>query len=150
MPRINIWIPDELHATAKRELPGLNLSALVQRALVAKLDCTHQAMVCRDCSSTIDRHELRDEWLGVLFVDIMRELNRLAVNIGTAEGAARVVLELGRQRQITAAKGYPLERPSRSRRKAKADNDWVTRQPIPLPREADTRRRHPTARRKSA
>lgn len=143
MPRVNVWIPDQLHAAVKRELPRLNMSAVVQGALALKLDCGHHELACADCDASIDRSRLRDEQLGAFFVDAMRAVGQLVTrDVGTAEGAARVLKDIGTRHQITAAKGYPLPRPSRARRKERLDQ--VVEQ---LPVEADSRRRHPTARR---
>lgn len=36
--RVNVYLPDELHARLRDELPDLNMSALVQRAVRDALD----------------------------------------------------------------------------------------------------------------
>ena len=33
MGRVNVWLPDDLHAKVREELPGVNVSQIVQEAL---------------------------------------------------------------------------------------------------------------------
>lgn len=145
MPRINVWVPDELHRTIKLRLPGLNVSAVVQGALAAQLDCRHDQLVCSSCSTPIDHRDLIDHALGDFYADALWELGILMRAGGTAEGSARVLKDVGLRHRITRAAEMVLPRPTRAQRLAKADK-VVTQ----LPTEAASRGRHPTARSKTA
>lgn len=142
MPRINVWIPDELDATLRARLPMINRSAVVQEALVGLLECDHRELVCARCATAVERRQLRDDALGEFFYDAFYAVADLAQRVGTAEGAARVLREVGQRHQIPVASRVALPRPTRAERLAKK----VT----PLPTEADSRERHPTARSKPA
>lgn len=144
MPRINVWIPDELHRSIKIKLPGLNVSAVVQGALAAQLDCTHEHLACSSCSTPVNHRDLIDEHLGRFYADALWDIGNLARAGGTAEGAARVLKDRASRMpyRIQMASRLPLPRPTRAQRLA----NKVTELPI----EADSRRRHPTSRRKPA
>jgi hypothetical protein len=142
MPRINVWVPDELHRTIKLRLPGLNVSAVVQGALAAQLDCTHEQLTCSSCSTPIDHRELIGAALNSFYSDALWDLEGLVRTCGTAEGAARVLKETALRHRISDATHLPLPRPTRANRHAAK----VTT----MPTEAESRGRHPTARRHTA
>ena len=144
MPRINVWVPDELHRSIRAQLPGLNVSAVVQGALAAQLDCTHEHLACSTCSTPVDHRQLIDAHLGRFYADALWDIGNLARAGGTAEGACRVLKDTAQRMpyRITQASRLPLPRPTRKQRHA----NKVTELPI----EADSRRRHPTSRRKPA
>lgn len=144
MPRINVWIPDELHATIKRELPGMNVSAVVQGALAAKLDCRHDELVCAGCATPVDHRALADDAMGQLYADALGDLDPLMRRGGTVEGAIRVLRDVALRHRVTRARQMTLPRPTRANRAARAAAKVTD-----LPREADSRRRHPTARRRA-
>ncbi len=138
MPRINVWVPDALHRTIKHRLPGLNVSAVVQGALAAQLECDHDALTCASCSTPVDHRELIDLALGRFYSDALWDLQGLVRSCGTAEGAARVLKDTAGRHRISAASRLPLPRPTRAGRLAAK----VTQ----LPTETESRKRHPTAR----
>lgn len=137
MARVTLWVPDELEAAVRGDLDGLNWSAVLQEGLRARLGCRHDTVVCSWCAEPIDRLALADAAKGSLFLDTMDRVSELVRRVGTAEGAARVALDVAQRHQVSAARDYPLPRPSRAERAAKV---------AALPTEADARRRHPTGR----
>lgn len=137
--RLNVFIPDALHATFKKRFPRVNVSAICQAALAALLECRHDQLACAACATSIDRHELADRALSSFYSDVLDRLHPLVTRGGTAEGAARVLRDVAGRHAITAALRIPLPRPTRGERTAYK----VT----PIPTEAGSRDRHPTARR---
>lgn len=116
MPRVNVWIPAELHDTVRDRLPELNLSAAVQEHLVALLECRHDAAICRACTAPLDLAELIAGALGRFYTDAVWELAELVRRGGTAEGAARVLKSTAGRHRIAAADRIPLPRPTRAER----------------------------------
>lgn len=141
MPRINVWIPEQLDLELRRRIPGLNRSAIVQGALAAQLDCTHLALACSSCSTPVDHRRLIDEAQSALYLDQIWELHPLVTRGGTAEGAARVLKAVAERHRVSAAKS-PLPRATRAERRAS--------KVVPIPTETASRERHPTARSKTA
>lgn len=139
MPRMNVWVPDDLHRSIKDRLPRVNVSAIVQRALATLLECRHEQLACATCSSTVDHHQLADAALGRFYSDALWDLDPLVRRGGTAEGAARILRDVAQRHAVTAAFRIPLPRPTRAERCA----NKVTA----MPTEAESRDRHPTARR---
>jgi post-segregation antitoxin (ccd killing protein) len=121
--RANVYLPNELAETVRRELPDINVSAVLQRALAALLGCTHDELVCAACATPVDHKQLVDVALGRFFVDLMWELRTLVDRGGTVEGAARVLKHCGELHHITTASSYPLPRRSRAQRAAAADRE---------------------------
>lgn len=142
MPRINVWVPDDLHRTIRLRLPGLNVSAVVQGALAAQLNCTHDQLCCSSCSTPVNHQELIDVALGRFYSAAMYALDALVRSGGTVEGAARVLKEVAGRHRISEADRIPLPRATRAQR--------LAREVTPLPTEAESRDRHPTARSKTA
>jgi hypothetical protein len=142
MPRVNVWIPDELHTTVRSRLPEVNVSQLLQGALQAALACKHEHAVCAKCSTAIDVRERIDVELGRFYMDLMWELETLVARVGTAEGACRVAKTIGERYRITLAVKRPLPRPTRAERHAA--------KVVELPRESDSRAHHPTAKKETA
>lgn len=144
MPRVNVYLPAELHEA----LAGLdvNVSQLLQEAIRGVLGCRHHELACRRCAEPVDRWALVDERLGRFYSDVIWALDDLVRQVGTAEGAARVVREVGRRWRITKAGQIPLPRPSRAERAAARTAHAGDAGVAELPRETDSRRRHPTAR----
>lgn len=141
MPRVNVWIPDDLHNTIRTRLPKVNLSAVTQGALAALLECRHDQLACVCCSTSIDRHELADRATSALYSDALWELDPLVRRGGTAEGAARVLKDVAARHRVTAALRIPLPRPTRTNRA-----DVAAAKVTPMPTEAESRGRHPTRR----
>lgn len=139
MARVNLYVPDELLATVRDALPDLNASAVLQDGLRARLVCTHDELACRRCALPITRAAVSEPRIGEFWFDLWWALDGLIARGGTAEGAARVARDVGRRHQITAALRAPLPRPTRAERRRNTVAE--------LPLEADSRERHPTARR---
>lgn len=120
MARTNVYIPDELAATVRAELPDLNLSQFVREALIGLLRCEHHELACAACSARISRREVVDGPLSAFWGELMDELELLALRGGTAEGAARVLRRVGQAHGASRADRRPLPRPTRAeRRRAK-------------------------------
>lgn len=117
MARTNVYIPDELAATVKRELPDLNLSQVVRETLIGLLHCEHHELVCASCSARISRAEVVDGPLSSFWAALMDELELLALRGGTAEGAARVLRRVGQAHGATRSR-RPLPRPTRAERRS--------------------------------
>lgn len=175
MPRVNVWLPEELHTTLHERLPSLNLSELVQSAIRGVLGCRHEELACATCAEPISRWKLIDDALGRFYDDLMWRLEEHLHRGGTTEGTGRVMKDVAERHQISAAGRVPLPRLSRAQRQELADRDgtWVIEGPrLPpappaivrrrrkqqvadervsdLPSEADSRARHPTARQTNA
>jgi hypothetical protein len=114
--RVNVWLPDELNATIKRELPDVNVSAVLQRSLAALLECRHDELACRECASPIDRRQLIDNALSAFYADLHWRLRDLVERGGTAEGAARIAKDVACRHRVSCAPNMPLPRPSREQR----------------------------------
>lgn len=138
MARVNLSVPDDLLAAVRAAGQDLNLSGALQDALRARLDCRHAAgWRCVECCEPVDPSSFVDQAEGRLFGDLRARLEPLVRRGGTAEGAARVMSDVFRRHQVTAALGAVELAPSRAERRAAKVTE--------LPREADSRRRHPTA-----
>lgn len=114
--RLNVHVPDELAALVKSQLPGLNVSALLQDALRARLDCDHHALACATCGTEISRREIVDAALSHFYGEIMWQLIGPVSRCATAEGAGRVVKSIAEGLGVTAVKTMPVPRATRSQR----------------------------------
>lgn len=146
MPRVNVYLPAELQQVLRDKLPDVNLSQLLQEAIRGVLGCEHHELVCGTCAQPVDRWALVDERLGRFYGDLMWALEALVRRCGTAEGAARVLRDVGQRWQIGKADTIPLPRPSRSEREAARLEAAEAAGVAQLSIEAASRRRHPTAR----
>ena len=136
MPRVNVWVPDELHQAAK-ELPGVNWSAAMQTGLRGLLACDHEDLSCSACGHPTTAAAIRRDGLEAFYRQLLTELGVLVQAAGTVEGAARVARKVAVAHGIAGAASAPLPRLTRSRRQDLADT-------VPLPTEAAARHRHPT------
>ena len=136
MPRVNVWVPDELHQAASA-LPAVNWSAAIQSGLRGLLACDHDAMACTSCGHETTAEAVRREALERFYRDLLTELALLVAAAGTPEGAARVARKVALAHGIAGAASAPLPRLTRARRQELADA-------VPLPTEAAARHRHPT------
>lgn len=121
MPRVNVWVPDELYTEAGRRLPGLNYSAALQAAIRERLKCFHHRLACAACAVEIDHLDLIGEWLYKFAGDYLARLEPLVQAAGTAEGAARILRDHIESWQATGVmsrdyRRQPLPRPSRAAR----------------------------------
>lgn len=125
MPRVNVWVPDELHETVRAQLPELKMSHALQEALRDRLRCDHAQLACRRCAAPVDGTELVDDALGAFYVELLRALEPLVYRVGTAEGAARIAKEVAERFGITVAARLPLPRPSRANRERARDEAFA-------------------------
>lgn len=114
MARLSVYVSDELEAVIRRELPDVNVSAVLQRGLSELLGCEHRRAVCAECSSPIDMEHARDVALGSFYSDLLYRLEELVARGATAEGAARVAKDVALRHRVTVAKTLALPRPSRA------------------------------------
>lgn len=124
MARVNVWVPDELHATLRDELPELNVSKLLQDAIRSTLGCRHEQLACRRCAAPVDRYALLDEALGEFYRDLLWSLEPLVSRVGTAEGAARIAKDVALRFRISGADHIPLPRPSKANRQRAKDLEF--------------------------
>lgn len=121
MGRINVWLPADLHQTLQTQLGHVNVSQLLQTAIRDVLGCRHDDLACARCAAPIDRHELVDAALSDFYQAAMWRLGDLVGECGTAEGAARVLKDVGQRWQISAADRVPVPRPTRRQRQVAID-----------------------------
>lgn len=114
--RVSVYLPDELAATVRVELPKLNVSAVLQRALADLLACDHRQLVCASCASLVDHQALAGAALRSFYTDLLLALYPLATRGATAEGAARVAKEVALRHRVPGAEHQALPRPSRQQR----------------------------------
>jgi hypothetical protein len=129
MARLNVWVPDELLAKMRAELPGLNVSKVFQDGVRALIGCKHTHLVCAECAQQLDLAAIVDTAKSAFYSQLRWELEALVNNDGTAEGAARVAKDVAVAHQITAAK-LPLPRPGRAQRKRQRDRAWLEAQEV--------------------
>ncbi len=114
--RVNVTLPDELAELVRRELPGLNVSGVLQRALAELVECPHAQLTCACCGSRVERQALVDVHLAAFYREAMWQLQTPVSRCETAEGAARVLRELARSWQVPDVERTPVPRPTRSQR----------------------------------
>lgn len=114
--RMNVTLPDELAELVRRELPGLNVSGVLQRALAELVDCAHADLVCACCGARVQHRELVDARVSAFYREVVWQLQTPIARCETAEGAARVLQSVARSWEVPAADRTPLPRPTRSQR----------------------------------
>lgn len=126
MARVNVSIPDELVALVRDQLPGLNVSGVLQESLRAKLTCAHRELECKLCGAALDHWRLVDEALGRFYADVLWEVGDLVRRSAgaTAEGAVRVVKRVATDKGITEASHQPLPRASRAAQRERAVREF--------------------------
>lgn len=122
MARLNVSVPDELVALVKEQLPGLNVSSVLQDGLRSKIACAHRELECVICGAHLDHFRLIDQALGRFYADIVWEVGELVRRSAgaTAEGAVRVIKRVATDKGVTEADHKPLPRPGRKARQARA------------------------------
>lgn len=108
MKRVSVTIPDELAREVRHKLPGVNVSGLLQDALRAALECPHGRLVCATCSMPVDGRRVAQGLLDAFYRDVLDALERLLIDGGSVEGAARVTRTVGLRHQIPLASIRPL------------------------------------------
>lgn len=114
--RMNVTLPDELAALVRAELPGLNVSAVLQRALSELVECSHVELVCACCGARVQQRALVDVKLGAFYQELIWALHGPIARCATAEGAAQVVRATARSWDVPTVDRTPLPRPTRSQR----------------------------------
>jgi len=116
MARINVTLPDELAALVRDEMPGLNVSGVLQEALRARVSCDHRALGCACCGANVARTDVEHAILAGFFREAMWRLQDPVSKCATAEGAARVLVDLARAWEVPDWERVPLPRPTRAQR----------------------------------
>ena len=122
--RVNVWLPEAIYDTLRRELPDINVSRLLQMAIEGTLRCGHDQLECSRCGSRVDHQYLLSLGITRFYNDIHLAIGDLATRGGgTAEGAQRVLQDVaklwhGQGLVHWDAAHAPLNRPSRSVREA--------------------------------
>lgn len=113
--RLSVYVPDELAQEVRRALPGVNISAALQGALRALLECDHDLLSCSSCAAVVDRRRIVVDALEAFYRDLLEALERI-IPSGTAEGAARVAKQVAIDAGVARAETLPLPRATRSER----------------------------------
>lgn len=144
MPRRTVWISDELDQLALDRLPDLNWSAALQAGVRALLECDHRDLTCSACGEATTAAAVQGEALGAFYRAVMFELGRHVDRPGF-EGAARIVRTLAADHGVPGVSTVAVPRATRANHEARRDTEHAAAV-TPLPTEAASRRRHPTAR----
>ena len=116
--RLNVTVPDRLIERVRDDLPGVNVSGVLQSALRELLECDHERLSCSQCEASLSRSELSTTALDRLYRELMAAWEPLVDRQGTAEGAARVAKHVAQEAGVPRADRIPLPRPSRAMREA--------------------------------
>jgi hypothetical protein len=135
--RVNVTIPDELAARVRAELPGVNVSGVLQEALQARLGCRHgDVLLCASCRASMTATEITRAALDAFYLDAAEGLEELLWAGGTVEGCARVLKHIGTRHQIPVAAHRPLPRLTRAARASARQGLPPTDQSDPIRRTA--------------
>jgi hypothetical protein len=121
---MNVTLSDELATLVRENMPGLNVSGVLQRALAELVECPHAELVCSCCGARVQHRALVDARLGAFYSDVIWRLQEPVSRCATAEGAARVVQSTARSWEVPTVDHTPLPRPTASQR-ARAHADLV-------------------------
>lgn len=99
-------------------MPDLNVSAVLQQALVGLLECEHERVVCEDCGVSVDGGADTLDALDRFWRELLHAWQPLVDRGGTAEGAARVAKVVAVEMGVPGAERQPVPRPPRKRRVA--------------------------------
>ena len=143
MPRRTVWISDELEQLATEQLPDVNWSAALQAGIRLLLECEHDELACTGCGTTATRASIIGPALSRLYSSIMFELGLNVAKPGY-QGAAAIVRRVAVDQAVPGLATVPVPRATRANHEARADVAHA--ELLELPREADSRRRHPTSR----
>lgn len=116
--RLNVSVPDQLVEQVREELPDLNVSAVLQRALRELIECEHERYLCADCGEDVEPDDIAREAMGLLWAELVHAWQPLVDRGGTAEGAARVGKEVAVRMGAAGAERRALPRPPRHHREA--------------------------------
>jgi hypothetical protein len=121
MARISVYLPDELVELVREQLPGVNVSRLVQETLAGRLACGHERVTCVRCTAAFDRSELDAVAVRAFWLEVSAAVEPIVWAVGTAEGAAAAAWGVAR------AQGLPVgtnPRPTRAEREAATERRW--------------------------
>jgi hypothetical protein len=113
MARVTVYLPDELEAMVRAELPGLNVSATLRKTLESLLSCSHPRWRCVDCGSDVDQVAHDVHLVARFYGEVMIAVEPLVFRVGTAEGAAAAVHDVASAWGINVG---PRPRPTRRER----------------------------------
>lgn len=102
--RVNVTMPDELARIVREQLPGLNVSRVLQQALGELIECAHHELGCRVCGAVVERARIAEHVLAGFYRELVFQLHTPISRCATAEGAARVM------RDVAAAHGVDVDR----------------------------------------
>ena len=136
MPRRTVWVSDEIDHLAA-QLPDVNWSAALADGIRALAGCTHPELRCSCCGHPTTAAAIAAGPLEAFYRSTMFELGRRVAQPGY-EGAARIVARVAVDHQVPGVAAVAVPRATRAQHQARLDV-------AELPREADSRRRHPTA-----
>ena len=112
--RMNVYLPDDLGALVKDQLPDLNVSGLLQDALRGMLECGHELLRCDCCGEQVDPDAVAGAALEALYAELLWEWQALVDNRGTAVGAAQVAKRVAVRMGVPGAERRALPRPPRA------------------------------------
>lgn len=144
MPRVTVYVDDELYTRMRAEHPELNKSAVFQAGLRSLESCEHLELRCRCCGDTVTRAELAGAAMAGLYRAINARLFERVAQPGY-EGAARLIRNLAADHGVPGVLATPVPRKTRAQRAALEDPPPAS--VTELPTEAGSRSNHPTARR---
>lgn len=133
---MNLSVPSELLEEVRRQIPDLNLSAVLQEALREHLECTHERLGCARCGVPVSRDGIIDRALTYFYGDVQAALGPLVRQGGTAEGAARKVREVAVEWQLRFAIETPAPSLTKAERVASRVKELPDLRAVRSPRES--------------
>jgi hypothetical protein len=98
------------------DLPDLNVSAVLQQALRALIECDHERLACADCGEKVDPEAVGGSALDAFYAELLWRWQELVDNRGTAVGAAQVAKQVAVEMGVPGAERRALPRPPRARK----------------------------------
>lgn len=95
MPRVNVWLSEQVYETLRRELPDASPSKLLRQAIEDTLHCFHEQLACARCGCRLDASWMISRDVSRFYLDCQWALERLMVNpAATIEGAGRLLKDV--------------------------------------------------------
>lgn len=116
MARINVTLPDALATIVREQMPGLNVSGVLQEALQSLVECRHDALGCPTCGATVKRAAVADTAVSGFYRELIWALHPPIARCETAEGAARVMRAVARDHGVDVDHVAPLPRATKAQR----------------------------------
>ena len=142
MPRHTVWVSEEVEGLAA-QLDAINWSEALAIGVRALASCDHEHLACAGCGHRTSRTAITGDRLAAFYRTVIAELNKRSDAPGYP-GAARIVQRVATDHQVPGVRSMPVQRATSAQLEARADQAHEA-EVTPLPREADSRRRHPTA-----